>query len=120
MPRPFGSRIVLSSEVQQQVQTLARAGSTPQSLAFRCRVILRAAADDNPTNQQIAELLDCDRHTVGQWRERFVAQGLVGLQDAPRSGRPRSFSPRRTVARDHSGQQQDRRTRPACHALESR
>jgi transposase len=94
MPRPFGSRIVLSQDQHQQLQTLARASSTPQALAFRCRIILDAAADDHPTNQQIAEQLDCDRHTVGQWRERYVAHGLPGLQDAPRSGRPRSFSPR--------------------------
>jgi transposase len=94
MPRPFASRIQLSLELRQQLQTLLRAGSTPQSLAFRCRLILHAGADDNPTNQQVADVLDCDRHTVGQWRERFAAQGLAGLQDAPRSGRPRSFSPR--------------------------
>src|SRR6266446_1418376 len=92
MPRPFGSRIALSPDAQQQLETLVRAGSTPQSLAFRCRLILLAAAG-NPTNQQLAQRLECDRHTVGQWRERFVAQGLAGLQDAPRSGRPRSFSP---------------------------
>jgi transposase len=94
MPRPFASPIDLSNDQRQELETVARAGSTPQSLAFRCRVILHAAADDNPTNRQIAEQLDCDRHTVGQWRERFFAQGLVGLQDAPRSGRPRRFSPR--------------------------
>jgi hypothetical protein len=52
--------------------------------------------------------LDCDRHTVGQWRERFVAAGLAGLQDLPRSGRPRGFSPRRTRGRRHPGHQQDR------------
>jgi len=94
MPRPFGSQVVLGPEVRKQLQTLVRAHSTPQTLAFRCRLILRAADDDQPTNQQIAGDLDCDRHTVGQWRERFVAAGLGGLQDAPRSGRPRSFSPR--------------------------
>jgi len=109
MPRPFASRIVLSTDQCQQLQMLARAGSTPQGLAFRCRVILHAAADDHPTNQQVAEQLDCDRHTVGQWRERFVTHGLAGLQDAPRSGRPRSFSPRRTTARRHLGYQQDGR-----------
>ena len=94
MPRPFASRIMLTPVLYQQLQTLVRAGSTPQSLSFRCRLILHAAADDNPTNQQLAEQLDCDRHTVGQWRERFATHGLAGLQDAPRSGRPRSFSPR--------------------------
>ncbi len=109
MPRPFGSPIILSTQLRQQLHALVRAHSTPQALAFRCRLILHAAAQNNPTNQQLAEQLGCDRHTVGQWRERFAATGLAGLQDAPRSGRPRSFSPRRTLARPQSGQQQDRK-----------
>ncbi len=108
MARPFGSRVVLTPELREQLQTLVRARSTPQALVFRCHVILRAAADDRPNNQQLAAELDCDRHTVGQWRERFVAAGLAGLQDLPRSGRPRGFSPRRTRGRRHPGHQQDR------------
>ncbi len=54
MPRPFGSPIALSLEARHQLEALARAGSTPQALAFRCRLILRAAADDHPTNQALA------------------------------------------------------------------
>src|SRR5256885_9805616 len=81
MPRPSGSRLLLAPETHHQLEALLRAGSTPQALAFRCRVILRAAAADRPTNQAIAAELDCDRHTVGQWRERFAACGLAGLQD---------------------------------------
>jgi len=108
MPRSFGSPVVLPAPLRQELQALARAGSTPQALAFRCRLVLRAAEADRPTNQQIAAELGCDRHTVGQWRERFVAQGLLGLQDAPRSGRPRSFSPRHTDCRGVPGLQQDR------------
>jgi hypothetical protein len=104
MPRPFGSPLPLAPEVARQLQALARAASTPQALAFRCRLILRAARDDRPTNQQVAAELGCDRHTVGQWRERFAAAGLAGLQDAPRSGRPRTFSPRRTASRRQPGQ----------------
>ena len=96
MPRPFGSPLRLSDELRQQLQTLVRARSTPQALVFRCRLVLRAADEDRPSNQHIAADLGCDRHTVGLWRERFAASGLAGLQDAPRSGRPRSFSPRAT------------------------
>jgi hypothetical protein len=66
VPRPFASPVVLPNEIRQQLQTLVRAASTPQALAFRCRLILHAATDDNPTNQQLAEQLHCDRHTVGQ------------------------------------------------------
>ena len=93
MPRPFGSVIELAPDVRGQLESLVRARSTPQALVFRCRIILRAAASDDPPNQVIAEELGCNRHTIGKWRERFAAKGIAGLQDDPRSGRPRSFSP---------------------------
>ena len=76
-----------------QLESLVRAGSTPQALVFRCRLILRAADRDHPTNLQIAAEFDCNRHTVAGWRNRYLSNGLAGLQDAPRSGRPRRFSP---------------------------
>jgi transposase len=94
MPRPYGSVVDLSPQLRCQLEACLRARSTPQALAFRCRLVLRAAQPDHPSNQDIAQEFGCDRHTVGQWRERFVAHGLAGLQDAPRSGRPRRFSPR--------------------------
>ena len=76
-----------------RLDAMCRAGSTPQALAFRTRLVLRAAAPDQPTNTEIAAEFGCERHTVGMWRNRFLKEGLAGLQDAPRSGRPRSFSP---------------------------
>jgi CRP-like cAMP-binding protein len=94
MPRPFASAVVLTPDLRDTLDALVRARSTPQALVFRCRLILHAARPDRPSNQQVADDLGCTRHTVGRWRERFVAGGLPGLQDAPRSGRPRSFSPR--------------------------
>jgi transposase-like protein len=36
----------------------------------------------------IAELLDCHPATVRRWISRFNAEGLGGLADRPRSGRP--------------------------------
>ena len=120
MPRPFAPPVVLCAELRQQLQALARAGSTPQALAFRCRLILRAAGGDRPTNQQVAGDLGCDRHTVGQWRQRYVTHSLAGLQDAPRSGQPRSFSPLRTTARRFSGQQSNRSSPATGHILDTR
>src|SRR4029077_9601403 len=38
---------------------------------------------------QIAELLDCHPATVRRWISRFSSEGLAGLADRPRSGRPR-------------------------------
>jgi transposase len=38
---------------------------------------------------QIAELLDCHPATVRHWIGRFNREGMAGLADRPRSGRPR-------------------------------
>ncbi|PYU81126.1 MAG: IS630 family transposase, partial [Acidobacteria bacterium] len=48
--------------------------------------MLQAAA--GLSNQQIAAVLQVPEVTVGKWRRSFVALGLDGLRDAPRSGRP--------------------------------
>ena len=94
MPNPFAPAIVLEFDAQKRLEVLTRAHSTPQALVFRCRLILRLALADQPSNLQIANEFGCCRNTVILWRTRFLQHGLAGLQDAPRSGRPRSFSPR--------------------------
>lgn len=94
MPLPFAAEVSLTDEQRQSLERVVRAGSTPQSLAFRARIVLRAAEPDRPPNLQIAAELDCSRHTAALWRDRFLEQGLPGLQDAPRSGRPPRVSPR--------------------------
>ncbi len=93
MPVPLAPPITLAHGEQSRLESIVRAHSTPQALAFRCQVILRAAASDCPSNLQVANALHCNRHTVGRWRHRYLTHGLHGLQDAPRSGRPRRFSP---------------------------
>jgi transposase len=39
---------------------------------------------------KIASILEYDEATVRRWIERYEAEGVEGLQDRPRSGRPRS------------------------------
>ena len=93
MPTPIAPRIILAQNAQVELQTLARAHTTPQALAFRAHIILRAAAADQPTNLQIGRELGCSNLTVGKWRRRYLALGFPGLQDALRSGRPRAIAP---------------------------
>ena len=69
------------------LERLVRSPSTPQGLALRGRIVLAAAAGQ--ANQQIATALQIPEVTVGKWRRCFVSKGLDGLEDAPRSGRPR-------------------------------
>ena len=103
MPVPIAPQVTLAGDEQSRLASIVRAHSTPQALAFRCQVILRAAAPDRPSNLQVASELHCNRHTAGRWRSRYLAQGLSGLQDAPRPGRPRRFSPLRASRCDVDG-----------------
>ena len=93
MPFPFAPKVTFVPEERDKLESLLCARSTPQALAKRIRIVLRAAAPDNPSNLQIVGELGCDRYTVSLWRNRYAEQGLSGLQDAPRSGRPPVFSP---------------------------
>jgi putative transposase len=103
MPVPLALPITLTHDEQSRLEAIVRAHSTPQALAFRCQVILRAAAPDHPSNLQVANDIQCNRHTVGRWRHRYLAQGLNGLQDAPRPGRPRRVSPLSAAGGDDDG-----------------
>jgi len=103
MPVPLAPPVTLGGDEQAHLESLVRAHSTPQALVFRCQLILRTAAPDRPSNLQVAQELHCNRHTVGRWRSRYLAHGLSGLQDAPRPGRPRRFSPLSTSGRDGDG-----------------
>ena len=119
MPMPWAPSVSLTEEDRRQLEALCRAGSTPQALAFRIRVVLRASEPDCPPNLQIAAELGCHRRTVAVWRARYVGQGLAGLQDAPRSGRPRRFSPLGTCGRSLDRDQQTIRSGLHRHAVES-
>jgi putative transposase len=80
----------LSLEMRQELQSISRSRSLPQSLVERAKIILMA--DDRLNNTQIAQALGLSNPTVGKWRRRFLNQGLVGLYDAPKPGAPRSIS----------------------------
>lgn len=84
--------IVLSEHDRDHLAALARAGSTPQRLAGRARVILLAAA--GWANAAIATRLRLCVDTVRKWRHRWAAAPEVAsLADAERTGRPPRFTP---------------------------
>ena len=44
MPVPIAPQVTLAGDEQSRLESIVRAHATPQALAFRCQVILRAAA----------------------------------------------------------------------------
>ena len=59
--------------------------------ALRARIVLLCRDGLGPA--AVAEQARCTKQTVIVWRERYRRDGLGGLRDAPRSGRPATVDP---------------------------
>jgi hypothetical protein len=86
-PSPYVIR--LGDVERAELESLSRRATAPFRLVVRARVVLLAA--DGVTNCAIAERLGICEDTARKWRCRYCGQGIEGLADAPRPGRPRVF-----------------------------
>src|SRR5215468_11879546 len=71
-----------------KLERRARDRAAPGRVRERARIVLLAA--DGLTGPQIAERVGCTEPTVVKWRRQYAADGLAGLEDAPRPGGPRT------------------------------
>lgn len=81
--------INLGAEEKSELEGFARSRSLPHSLVERAKIVLAAA--QGRSNLQIAEQTGLSRLSVGKWRSRYAREGLPGIYDQMRSGRPRSL-----------------------------
>ena len=91
MPRNSPYSIVLTDSETEHLRSLARQYTSPYCDVVRAKAMLLAA--EGLHNKQIGERLDLPRQIVSKWRKRFFEERLAGLEDRPRRGRPRDFSP---------------------------
>ncbi len=90
MPGPAAS-IELTPTEFNQLTVWVRAGTTPQRLARRARLILGSATGLG--SRALAQQEHLSRTTVRRWLTRFLAKRCAGLHDRPRSGRPTVITP---------------------------
>lgn len=83
--------ITLSSEDRAELRARADSARRPHRDVLRARIILAAAAGHS--NAAIGAGLGVHVDTARKWRRRFSQHGLKGLDDLPRPGRPRRFTP---------------------------
>ena len=79
--------IELSGDERSELERLARGRKVWRSLSDRARIVLLAA--EGLTNVQIGTVLGVANQTARKWRNRFAEHRMDGLDDEPRSGRPR-------------------------------
>lgn len=70
-----------------ELDQLLRSTTAPAGLARRARIVMLAA--DGMANTRISEVVGVSVPTVLKWRSRYLQDGLDGLLDAQRPGRPR-------------------------------
>jgi len=81
----------LTTAERRELEALTRATRIPAGLARRAGLIL-ALADGTPYAALTAQL-GLAPSSISRWKRRFQRARVMGLRDAPRSGRPDRLSP---------------------------
>jgi len=82
-------KIEISNEDREILLKWKRSPTTPQKLVRRAEIILAAAEGLN--NKTVSERGLGSVQTVCLWRKRYAEYGIAGLEDQPKSGRPRTI-----------------------------
>src|SRR5437870_7717706 len=90
MPQHYAVPVMLSAGERKRLKKRARGVKTAYRDWLRAQIVLAAAR--GRASARIAADLHVSVDTVRKWRGRFAARGLDGLNDLPRSGRPRRIS----------------------------
>ena len=91
MPRKSPYSLDLTADQRAELEARARRYTSPYRDVIRAKIVLMAAAGLD--NDEIAARLDTSRVIVSKWRKRYFDEGLLGLEERPRGGRPRVFPP---------------------------
>lgn len=77
----------LSDEDRLTLESWTRSSTRSAGHVERARIVLAVA--DGAGTSAAARLVGVSRPTVIKWRERFASDGILGLDDEQRSGRPK-------------------------------
>jgi transposase len=81
------SRLTISDEDRVTLTGWTRSSTASAGHAERAAIVLACAAGSGTS--EAARRLGVSRPTIIKWRDRFAERGMAGLDDEPRSGRPK-------------------------------
>jgi transposase len=80
----------LTTEEREELERLSRSRTEEARLVVRAKIVLGLAAGERP--YQVADRVGVGRMAAYEWLHRFNAEGLKGLTDHPRPGRPPTYT----------------------------
>jgi len=90
MPKILRARAPQDEKEERWVRRLAGSRHGPADWIVHARIVVRSW--DGEQVEAIAQALDCSPQTVRRRLHRFDAQGIEGLGDRPKAGRPRRLT----------------------------
>ena len=81
--------VVLNREEREDLKAIASSGTYEARLVQRAKIVLLCS--DGIAIKRIAEKLDIRPNTVIVWRDRYLEEGLDGLYDRDRPGKPVTY-----------------------------
>src|SRR3954454_16908172 len=90
------SLVTLSDDDRATLESWTRSSTVRAGHCERARIVLAIA--DGVGTSATARMLGVSRPTVIKWRDRFAALGPAGLDDQPRSGRPKTIDDAAIIA----------------------
>lgn len=87
----IGKPIKLNMEERQELLAMSRSHKREKRYVERAEVILYS--DQGMSLDEIVKLTGLSKPAVNKWRQRFRSNGVTGLKDAFRSGKPATITP---------------------------
>ena len=109
---PDATSVLLTEEERAELDALARSTKTEHRLRQRARIVLLAA--DGLGTGEIVVRTGVSKPTVIAWKRRYAAEGIGGLEDRPRPGKPRTTDDVAIVLRTWWAFTSTRPIRPSC------
>jgi transposase len=83
--------LLITAEQRSELERVVRSTRANAGLVKRAQIVLALALGESYAS--ISARLQVPASTISRWKRRFAAEGLPGLGDAPRSGRPKRIGP---------------------------
>ena len=88
--------LVISDEDRKKLESWTRSSTVSAGQRERAEIVLAISYAEGVSGA--ARRLGVSRPTVIKWRDRFAADGIAGLRDLPRSGRPKTIDDAQIIA----------------------
>ncbi len=82
--------IDIGVEDRAELERIVRSSTAEVRMVERAQIVLHAA--EGLSAAKIGRLLGCSTNTAQKWRARYEQDGIAGLGDLPRSGKPLIYS----------------------------